>query len=168
MKKLAIIILSATTAFTGVAPAEAFPLPAAMTMPGVEASSDVQQVDHRRFIPRYGSNNPHIRRWDRENNSPRSYFGRYSYRDGYYRGDYYRDGYYRRRHYRRYDHGDAAAAIIGGLATGAIIGALASQPRYYGGNGHANWCYSRYRSYRAWDNTYQPYYGPRRQCVSPY
>ncbi|WP_348631649.1 BA14K family protein [Mesorhizobium sp. M6A.T.Cr.TU.014.01.1.1] len=30
------------------------------------------------------------------------------------------------------------------------------------------WCYSRYRSYRAYDNTYQPYYGPRRQCISPY
>jgi BA14K-like protein len=41
--------------------------------------------------------------------------------------------------------------------------------RYYRtGNGHVRWCYSRYRSYRAWDNTYQPYYGPRRQCYSPY
>jgi hypothetical protein len=41
--------------------------------------------------------------------------------------------------------------------------------RYYrAGNGHVRWCYSRYRSYRAWDNTYQPYYGPRRQCYSPY
>jgi BA14K-like protein len=41
--------------------------------------------------------------------------------------------------------------------------------RYYrAGNGHVRWCYSRYRSYRAWDNTYQPYNGPRRQCYSPY
>jgi hypothetical protein len=44
--------------------------------------------------------------------------------------------------------------------------------RYYRTNnyssGHANWCYSRYRSYRAWDNTFQPYNGPRRQCWSPY
>jgi hypothetical protein len=36
------------------------------------------------------------------------------------------------------------------------------------GNGHVRWCYSRYRSYRAWDNTFQPYNGPRRQCYSPY
>ena len=43
--------------------------------------------------------------------------------------------------------------------------------RYYrsgGGSAHVAWCYSRYRSYRQWDNTYQPYYGSRRQCWSPY
>ncbi|MBS9720858.1 BA14K family protein [Tianweitania sp. BSSL-BM11] len=33
---------------------------------------------------------------------------------------------------------------------------------------HVNWCYNRYRSYRASDNTYQPYHGPRRQCYSPF
>jgi len=36
------------------------------------------------------------------------------------------------------------------------------------GNAHVTWCYERYRSYRAYDNTYQPYHGPRRQCISPY
>lgn len=43
-------------------------------------------------------------------------------------------------------------------------------PRYYrsGGNSHVNWCYNRYRSYRASDNTFQPNYGPRRLCYSPY
>ncbi len=49
-------------------------------------------------------------------------------------------------------------------------------PRYYrpapvyrsGRNSHINWCYNRYRSYRASDNTFQPNYGPRRQCYSPY
>ena len=49
-------------------------------------------------------------------------------------------------------------------------------PRYYrpapvyrsGRNAHINWCYNRYRSYRASDNTFQPNYGPRRQCYSPY
>ena len=42
--------------------------------------------------------------------------------------------------------------------------------RYYGGgtNAHVAWCYDRYRSYRAYDNTYQPYGGPRRECRSPY
>ena len=41
--------------------------------------------------------------------------------------------------------------------------------RHYGlSQAHVNWCYSRYRSYRAWDNTFQPYHGPRRQCRSPY
>lgn len=33
---------------------------------------------------------------------------------------------------------------------------------------HVRWCESRYRSYRPYDNTFQPNYGPRRQCVSPY
>jgi len=33
---------------------------------------------------------------------------------------------------------------------------------------HVNWCASRYRSYRAYDNSFQPYNGPRRACVSPY
>lgn len=29
---------------------------------------------------------------------------------------------------------------------------------------HVSWCISRYRSYRAEDNSYQPFSGPRRQC----
>jgi len=36
------------------------------------------------------------------------------------------------------------------------------------GNAHANWCFARYRSYRAWDNSFQPYHGTRRLCISPY
>jgi GH18 family chitinase len=40
--------------------------------------------------------------------------------------------------------------------------------RNYNNNAHVNWCYNRYRSYRAYDNTFQPYHGPRRQCISPY
>jgi hypothetical protein len=35
-------------------------------------------------------------------------------------------------------------------------------------NAHVNWCYAHYRSYRAWDDTFQPYHGPRRACISPY
>ncbi|MBN9071330.1 MAG: BA14K family protein [Rhizobiales bacterium] len=52
------------------------------------------------------------------------------------------------------------------------------QPRYTGtktlyrvGNlsaEHVDWCYARYKSYRAKDNSYQPEKGPRRTCVSPY
>jgi hypothetical protein len=60
--------------------------------------------------------------------------------------------------------------------TGMIIsGAIANSappppaPAYRGsGNAHVNWCYNQYRSYRASDNTFQPYNGPRKQCVSPY
>jgi hypothetical protein len=36
------------------------------------------------------------------------------------------------------------------------------------GNVHVRWCTDRYRSYRAWDNSFQPYNGPRQRCNSPY
>lgn len=41
--------------------------------------------------------------------------------------------------------------------------------RHYGlSQAHVNWCYNRYRSYDAYTNTFQPYNGPRRACISPY
>lgn len=33
---------------------------------------------------------------------------------------------------------------------------------------HLRWCRERYISYRAYDNTFQPFDGPRRPCHSPY
>lgn len=39
---------------------------------------------------------------------------------------------------------------------------------YNGNNPHLAWCYDRYRSYRQSDNTFQPYHGPRKDCLSPY
>jgi hypothetical protein len=55
-----------------------------------------------------------------------------------------------------------AAAFIAGAIVG---GALDNQPRARG-SAHIEWCYDRYRSYRASDNTFQPNNGPRRQCIS--
>ena len=124
----------------------------------------------------------------------RFYRGRGGWRGdrGYYRG--YRDG---RRHYRHH-RGRNYGGLALGLGVGVPLGAyLASRPAYGGGyyddyydrpyyrdryvvrrvnprpvyrsgGGHANWCYNRYRSYRASDNTFQPYNGPRQQCYSPY
>jgi hypothetical protein len=60
---------------------------------------------------------------------------------------------------------------LAAFGLGAVIGSTVAQPRAViveGGNAHVDWCYSRYRSYRAWDNTYQPFNGPRRECFSPY
>ena len=70
---------------------------------------------------------------------------------GYYGGGYYNN------YYNPY-YGDPYYA------------APAYRPRVYrgGGSTHVEWCYNRYRSYRAWDNTFQPYNGPRQQCYSPY
>lgn len=64
--------------------------------------------------------------------------------------------------YRR--HGDFWFPLAA-FATGAIIsGAIANdRPPAYGSS-HESRCYARYRSYRAYDNTFQPYNGPRQQC----
>ncbi|MDX8481303.1 BA14K family protein [Mesorhizobium sp. VK24D] len=95
-----------------------------------------------------------------------------------------------RHHHRHYCCGgdfDGGDALLG-LGLGLGLGALAYNyynPYYYGpypryyhprriyrterlSEAHVRWCYDRYRSYRAWDNTFQPNYGPRRQCISPY
>ena len=73
---------------------------------------------------------------------------------------HWRDGY--RRH-RGYWFPGAA------FATGVIIGGAVAQPRVRVRPGlsraHVEYCMQRYRSYRAWDDTYQPNYGPRRRCI---
>ena len=99
---------------------------------------------------------------------------RRAHRDWQRRGDHY---YYRghrgyRHHrpgYRQYNGWwfPPAAFIAGAIVGGAIANdpPVQYRPR---GNAHVQWCYDRYRSYRASDNTFQPYNGPRRQCRSPY
>lgn len=36
------------------------------------------------------------------------------------------------------------------------------------GSRHTRWCRARFKTYRAYDNSWQPYRGPRRVCLSPY
>ncbi|NKM70592.1 BA14K family protein [Rhizobium laguerreae] len=162
MNRFAIIALSIATAFSGM-PASAGP--AFMPSPVQSAQPAPQSADAR--IMTVGCNNftncpgqfSNNRRWYRNRH--------YRNRDYYSDRDYYRDDRYGwdRRYDRPYRRHDNTGAIIGGLAAGAIIGGiLASQPRARAYSSHADYCYSRYRSYRASDNTYQPNYGPRRQC----
>lgn len=169
MKTLPMIALSLATAMSSIPAAGAFPI-----APQMSRTSDVQKAQFQ-----------NERGEDRKNRSScavpycelqgrRDSYRDRDYRDrhGYYRDGYYRDGYYRDRY--RHHHNNDAGAFIGGLAAGAIVGGLINQPRYYNGpravsgDAHTRWCYARYRSYRAWDNSYQPYGGPRRQCSSPY
>jgi hypothetical protein len=141
LKKITVVALAAATLMTGFVPSQAMQMPSA---PMMEKSSDVQNVQYRRY--RYGR--PGM-----------GYYGGYrgypSYRRGY-------------RHYNGYWYPLAA------FGAGAIIGgAIASQPRYVRPSGginpnHVAWCENRYRSYRAYDNTFQPYNAPRQQCYSPY
>ncbi len=150
-------ILAASLAATAAVPATAAP---AFVPRAPEANAGVELVQ-------YDGNwrQRRVMRVDREDRRYRvvrrgdSYYlnGHRGYRD-------YRPG------YRRYDDFWYPA---GAFIAGALIGsAIANQPRYVapsrGGGSHEQWCYDRYRSYRAWDNTYQPYNGPRRPCYSPY
>lgn len=65
-----------------------------------------------------------------------------------------------------------AAFALGALITGAIQGAGPQPTQIIPGralsNTHTRWCQGRYRSYSLQTNTFQPYNGPRRACVSPY
>jgi len=66
------------------------------------------------------------------------------------------------------------ALAIGAITLGTILYNKRRNQNYRGnydqapGNSHIDWCYNRYRSYRDYDNTFQPYNGPRRECISPY
>lgn len=163
MRKLTAILCAATMAFSLPIAAPAVAMPIAAPAVGGSANManqnivDVQYRSGRRhyrsgrhYGPRGGR--PHVRY-----RSGRPYYGRHrGYRAA-------RPGYRRHGGYWFPPAAFAAGAILGG--------AIASQPpvRYRPrGNPHVQWCYDRYRSYRASDNTFQPYNGPRRQCRSPY
>ena len=157
MNKIATGLL-ATTLSVSFAAAAAMPANAAqMFVPQTSsASSDVQTVDYKPWIKRHGNRDFRVGRQFSRNNDGGGYWnGHRGYRE-YHRG------------YRR--HGDywfpLAAFATGALITGAIVNS--ENNRVYRGDSHVEWCYDRYRSYRASDNTFQPNYGPRQQCNSPY
>lgn len=155
MKKFGILCLAAVTALASHAPAQAMPAaPAAASQPGAH----VELVHHKPWHRR----GPH-HRWQGDAGPGSSYYNGY-------RG--YRE---RREGYRR--HRDGWWYPLAAFGAGMIIGgAIASPPRHveprYAAPDlparHVRWCYNRYRSYRAFDNSYQPYDGPREQCYSPY
>ncbi|RUZ81036.1 BA14K family protein [Mesorhizobium sp. M7A.F.Ca.US.006.01.1.1] len=124
------------------------------------AVPDVQTVQYREWRKdRYNRNFSRDRSFSRDRNFSRN---RGAYWNGHRGYREYRPGYRR--------HGDywfpLAAFATGALITGAIINN--ENNRVYAGNAHVQWCYDHYRSYRASDNTFQPNYGPRKECRSPY
>lgn len=169
MKKLVTTAFAAVMGVTGLG-FGTMTASAAPVIPLVQSDSNLIQVQGD---GRWGRSNDQIirRKW---RNSNRGFYERDGY--GWYNGH---RGY---RHYRRgYErHGDWWFPA-GAFVAGAIIGgALADPgPTYYEprrvyrrvdryGDAHVQWCYDRYRSYREWDNTFQPYNGPRQECYSPY
>ncbi|WP_439616705.1 BA14K family protein [Shinella sp.] len=131
--------LSIAIALTSIVPAQAVTF---ARVPVPEASN-VEQVQYR-----------YERRRDRyERRTERRWHGHRGYRD-------------RRAGYRR--HSDGWWYPLAAFGAGAIIGGAISNQPQAGSGSHTSWCANRYRSYRAYDNTFQPYGGPRQQCISPY
>ena len=136
-----LLAAAALVAGLGVSSAIAAPAPAPATLGAVTlgASADAGLVD------------VHYRDGIRHFHSGRPHVGRRVYRDRYYRP---RSGFSvqlelgtpRYRHVPRYRQVPVAR---------------------YGGRHHA-WCEGKYRSYRRYDGTFQPYHGPRKRCNSPY
>ncbi|MGV8936352.1 MAG: BA14K family protein [Allorhizobium sp.] len=96
------------------------------------------------------------------------YYGRRHGGPGYYRG--HRGYRHERPGYRQHN---GLWFPLGAFAAGAVIGGALSQPapvrRGAGINPrHYDWCNARYRSYDSRSNTFQPNYGSRRPCLSPY
>lgn len=133
---------------------------AASFMPSAPAvaNENIQQVQDRHWRGHRG----HWR------GGPRHGWGGPRHHPGYWNG--HRGYRYHRHGYRR--HSDGWWYPLAAFGAGAIIGgAIASPPPAYRvpySSTHVQWCYNRYRSYRASDNTFQPYNGPRQQCYSPY
>jgi hypothetical protein len=156
--------LAASVAATGVLPANAAPMfmpkAPAVEHTGVIEIRDRMAGDGPIWKKRYrNDNNDRRKNWNgKRHNDYGWYNGHRGYRYKRYRGDRYYNGFWF----------PAGAFIAGAIIGGAI--ANSNNNNYYGGGGsaHVQWCYDRYRSYRASDNTFQPYNGPRQQCISPY
>ncbi len=61
-----------------------------------------------------------------------------------------------------YDDNSDSGVLFKSFVTGTLFSWQRAQGYY--DDGHARDCASRYRSYRASDNTYQPSHGPRQAC----
>ena len=148
--------LSVSFAAAAVVPADAAQMFVPQAAPAASGVLNVESRDGDWRWMRHGNRNFGNRDFRVARNDRGSYWnGHRGYRE-------YRRGYRR--------HGDywfpLAAFATGALITGAIVNS--ENNRVYRGNDHVQWCYDRYRSYRASDNTFQPNYGPRQQCNSPY
>lgn len=150
MKKL-FTAMSAALAFSFVAGA-ALPVAAMPFTPRAVVTSDAVEVQYQSRRDNRREMRRDMRRDRFERRGNRSYYnGHRGYRE-------------RRSGYRQYNGLWFPPAAF---ALGAIIGGSVNRPANVG-NAHVRWCQNRWRSYRAYDNSYQPNNGPRQRCVSPY
>jgi hypothetical protein len=124
-------------------------MPRAQTTEARYSALPVQEVQHKRhFDNRHGH-------WKQTN------------RHGWYNG--HRGTRDHRRGYKR--HSDGWWYPLAAFGAGAVLGGALSnqQPAARRPDArHVHWCSSRYRTYRASDNTYVPSAGRRAVCRSPY
>ena len=168
-------LISAFCAAAFMASANIVPLAASplVSPPRLEANDSLVQA-RSRCHRCYRSGNRH---YSKRHYSSRSYgkrhyssrnYGKRHYSNRHYGKRHYANRYYKhRRHNYNYYYDDwwwGPGLFFGG----ALLGYQQPYYRSYGGDAHVAWCYRRYRSYREWDNTFQPYHGPRRLCISPY
>lgn len=148
--------------------------PMVQPSPAVPASAAMQDLVQARSSWAGGNNRGS---WDNEWRRNRHWRGHGWDRRDFRHNDFRRNDWHRR-DWRRYRGGYyGGSGIFFGLGLGAPLYRY-YDPGYYpprrvyrvyrGGNAHVRWCYAHYRSYRASDNTFQPYNGPRKQCRSPY
>jgi hypothetical protein len=138
-------VLAASVGVVGAVPATATPVNVLQMQP-VNAS-DVVQIDNQWRKKGHGDRSSH--RGFHRHNDQTWYNGHKGYK-------------HQRPGYRSYN---GWWFPEGAFIAGAIITDAMDQDD---GSAHVRWCHNRYRSYRAWDNSWQPYKGPRRQCISPY
>ena len=172
LSSLCAAALTASVAATSVMPANAAPV---FVPKGPAVHSDVVQIRDRSrtagdgpiWKRRFGNKdfrfrNDNFRRknWNGNWNGNKHWDNDYGWYNGH-------RGY--RKWRRGYHYHDGYWFPAGAFIAGAVIGsAIANSNSYYRDSAHVQWCYDRYRSYRAYDNTFQPYNGPRQQCYSPY
>lgn len=153
-KRTLIAALSLAMASTSIIPASAVSLTRTQA-----ASSEIGITQQIQYRERQFENRRHIerRRGDWKRHDRRGWHnGHRGYRE-------------HRRGYRR--HSDGWWYPLAAFGAGAVIGGAINNQgpaARVGSNRHYEWCASRYRTYRASDNTYVPSAGRRAVCNSPY
>tara|TARA_R110002020_G_scaffold136630_30_gene304952 strand:- start:482 stop:961 length:480 start_codon:yes stop_codon:yes gene_type:complete len=157
LKTLMKTMISVSFCFAAIVPASAAPM--MLQKPAVEragSSNLVIQVESGKHGKMYRNNRNNRRGFYRHNNR------------GYYNG--HRGYRQQRRGYRRHNGYwfPPAAFALGAIVGGALNNSSPATRPGYTNPQHVRWCYNKYRSYRDYDNSFQPYHGPRRVCRSPY
>ena len=161
---VSVICASVLASALAIGEAPAAPMSFVAVPADISGNSDVIQVRDNVRWPRNGPGGG--RHWGGGNRDWQGYRGHWhGYRHGWGGGGWYG-------HYDNDWYGSGFYVGGGAFLLGALIGSAIANSNYrgnyYDGSAHVRWCANRYRSYSPRSDTFQPYNGPRRRCVSPY